>query len=146
MTKPFNPFADLDLGKMMKELKMPGVDSEALVGAYRKNIEAITQASAVAVEGMQAIAKRQAEIMRESMQDYAQMMREMAQARSTEDATAKQAELAKRTIETTLAQMRELGDMIAKSSNQSIEVLNKRVSEMLEEFNRLAPRKKKPGK
>src|SRR5579872_7140391 len=118
MAKSFGPFADLDVGKMMKDLKMPTVDVEALAGAYRKNIEAITEASQVAVEGMQAIAKRQAEILRESMQDYAQIMREIAQARSGEDATAKQAALAKRTFETTLAQMRELGDMIAKSSNQ----------------------------
>jgi phasin family protein len=146
MPQPFNAFADFDLSKMLKDLKMPTVDVEALVGAYRKNIEAITEASHLATEGMQAVARRQVEIMRDSMQDYAKMMREVTTATSAEDATARQAALAKHSFESTLAQMRELGEMIAKSSNQSIDVLNKRVSEMMEEVKRLSAKKAKPAK
>ena len=66
---PFNPFANMDpskfdLTKMMSEFKLPGIDMETLMETQRKNIEAVTQANKVAVEGMQAIAKRQAEMLR----------------------------------------------------------------------------------
>ena len=143
MTRNFNPFGDLDFNKMLQDFKLPSLDADAMAGAYRKNVEAITEASQVAIEGMQAVAKRQAEIMRDSMQQYAQMLREVSGARSPEDATSKQAELAKRTFEKTLAQMRELGDMIAKSSNESIEVLNKRVAAMMDELKHPPAKKSK---
>jgi phasin family protein len=138
MNKPFSPFGDVDFGKLMGEFKMPGLATEAMVGAYRKNIEALTSASQVAVEGMQAVVKRQAEILRESMDEYARIVRDFSAPSSAEDAAAKQAELAKHTFETTLVHMRELGDMIAKTNKDSLEVLNHRIAEMMEEFKRSA--------
>jgi phasin family protein len=134
MTKPFNPFGDMDFSKLVADFKMPSLDSEAVVDAYRKNIEALTTASQVAAEGMQAVVKRQAEIMHETMDGYATMMRDFSAPRSTEEAAAKQADLAKRTFETTLSQMRELGNMIAKTNRDSLDVLNKRVAEMMNEL------------
>ena len=55
-----NPFADMDVQKMMGEFKLPNVDVDAVVAAQKKNIEALTSANQLAVEGMQAIARRQA--------------------------------------------------------------------------------------
>ncbi len=68
MTKPNNPFGDFDFtkmmdpSKMMGDFKMSGVDMEKVVSSQRKNLEALTAANQLAIEGMQAIAKRQAEI------------------------------------------------------------------------------------
>ena len=64
-----NPFADMDVQKMMGEFKLPNVDVDAVVAAQKKNIEALTSANQLAVEGMQAIARRQAEIMRQTVEE-----------------------------------------------------------------------------
>ena len=137
-----NPFADIDYTKMFTEFKMPGINTDLVAESYRKNVEAISAASQVAIEGMQAVIKRQSEILRESVEEYAQLLRGYTAPTSPEEAAAKQAELAKHAYETTLAHLKELSDLIAKSNADSIELLNKRIGEMLDEVKGLAAKKK----
>ncbi|HUC63221.1 MAG TPA: phasin family protein [Alphaproteobacteria bacterium] len=137
-----NPFADIDYTKMFAEFKMPGINTDLVAESYRKNVEAISAASQVAIEGMQAVIKRQSEILRESVEEYAQLLRGYTAPTSPEEAAAKQAELAKHAYETTLAHLKELSDLIAKSNADSIELLNKRIGEMLDEVKGLAAKKK----
>lgn len=143
MAKPFNPFGELDFSKLMGELKMPGVDLNQVAMSYRKNVEALTSASQVAVEGMQSVVKRQTEILRESMEEYAQLMREFSAPGSPEEAASRNAEVAKHTFETTLAHMREISELIAKTNNESLGVINKRVAEMLDEVKAFGKKKGK---
>jgi phasin family protein len=142
MPKPFNPFGELDFSKFMTDLKMPGVDFDQVGASYRKNLEAMTTASQVAVEGAQSIVMRQSEIMRESMEEYAKLLSQYASPASAEEAASKHAEAAKRTFESTLTNMREIGEMITKTNQESLEILNKRVSELLDEVKALATKKK----
>ncbi|MGO8868402.1 MAG: phasin family protein [Alphaproteobacteria bacterium] len=142
MSKPFNPFAELDFSKFMAELKIPGVDFDQVASTYRKNLEAMTTASQVAVEGAQSVVKRQAELLRESMEEYAQLMRQYSTPASAEEAASKHADAAKRTFEATLAHMREISEMIAKTNQDSLEIINKRVSELLDEVKAMATKKK----
>jgi phasin family protein len=142
MAKTFPPFPEMDFSKFMAELKLPSIDVNALTTSYRKNVEAMTAAAQVAGEGMQAVVKRQAEILREQVEEYAQLMRDFGTPASAEEAAAKQAELAKHSFETALVHLRELTQMIAKANSESLEVLNKRVSEMLEELKALTAKKK----
>jgi phasin family protein len=142
MTKTFTPFPEFDFGKIMTELKLPTLDVNAVTTSYRKNVEAITTAAQVAAEGMQAVVKRQAEILREQVEDYARLVREFGTPASAEEAAAKQAELAKHSFETALIHLRELNQMIAKANSESLEVLNRRVSEMLDEVKALTAKKK----
>lgn len=147
MTKnsnPFgNPFAEVNFTKFMSELKMPGIDVDQLADIYRKNVEALTSASQLALEGMQAVAKRQTEILRESMEGYAQLLRDYPTPASPEEAAARHADLAKHTFETNLARMREISAMITNTSNESLEVLNKRISAILDEIKALANKQKR---
>ena len=71
-----NPFADFDLTKMMGQFKMPGIDANAMVRAGRKNMEALVAANQLAAEGLQTVARRQAEIMRENVENATAAMRE----------------------------------------------------------------------
>jgi phasin family protein len=120
MPKAYNPFAELDFSKLIGELKMPGVDLNQLAASYRKNVEALASASQVAVEGMQSVVKRQTEILRESMEQYAQLLREFSTPGSPEEAASKNAEIAKQTFESTLNHMREVSALIAKTNNESL--------------------------
>jgi len=138
MPKSFNPFAELDFSKFMTEFKMPGVDFDQVTSTYRKNLEAMTAASQISVEGAQKVIKRQAELLQQTMEEYAQLLRQYSTPAAAEEAASKHVEAAKRTFEATLNHMREISDMIAKTNQESAEVINKRISELLEEVRALA--------
>ena len=141
-TDPFNPFAnfnigDFDINKMMADIRIPGIDLEAMLVAQRKNIEALTEANRVAVEGMQAVAKRQSEILAQAMAEMSTAAQQLASAEDAKEMTAKQTELTQDAFEKALANMRELAEMINKSNTEAFEVINKRFAESLEELKNL---------
>lgn len=138
-----NPFFDIDLSKMIAEYKVPGVDVDSILASQRKNIEAVTAANQLAVEGLQAVLRRQAEILRQSVEEAGAMVNEVMAASSPEDKAAKQAELVKAAFEKTLANARELSEMVAKSNSEAADVLSKRVSESLDELKSAIAKTKK---
>lgn len=147
MARPQNPFGDFDFAKMMDpaklmaEFKMPGVDMEQVVASQRRNIEALSAANQLAVEGIQAVAKRQAEIYRQMMEETAQAMRGVMAAGSPEDKAARQTELTKEAFQRAVANMRELAEMVAKSQGDAFNVINKRVTDSLDELRDLMAKK-----
>ena len=52
---------------MLTQYKLPGVDIGKLIAAQQRNLEAVAEANRVAVEGIQALAKRQVEVVQETM-------------------------------------------------------------------------------
>lgn len=127
-------FGEMDLEKMMKDFKIPGVDLDSMMTSQRKNLEAIGAANKVAMEGMQAVAQRQSEIMREAMEEMAKATKTMTSAGSPQEASGKQADMARESFEKALANMRELAEMVAKSNSEAFDVVNRRMNESLEEF------------
>lgn len=136
----FNPFANIDLGKfdvskMMQDLKVPGIDVNALMEAQRKNIEAVTAANKAAIDGMQSVAKRQAEIMAQSFGEVSNLAQEFsASANNPQEMGTKQAEIIKQAFDKALSNMRELAEMVSKTNTEAFEVMNKRFTESLEEL------------
>jgi phasin family protein len=137
------PFWDMDVSKMMADMKVPGVDMDALMQSQRKNIEALTAANKLAFEGMQAVATRQTEILRQTMDEMSKMMSDMMAAGTPEDRMAKQADLTKAAFEKSLANMREIAEMIAKSNSEAADVITQRVSATLEEIKTMAQQPQK---
>ncbi|KAF0222305.1 MAG: hypothetical protein FD176_2783 [Rhodospirillaceae bacterium] len=125
---------DFDISKYMGDFKVPGVDVETLVGSQRKNIEALTQANKLAYDGLQAVLKRQVEILRQTMDEVAVVSKDIAEPGNPQDKAAKQAELAKDVFERSLSNMRELAEMIAKANNEAFELLNRRFTQNLDEM------------
>ena len=140
-TKSTSPFPEFDITKVMGEFKIPGLDMNAMMDAQRKNIEAVTNANRLAFEGLQAAAARQADILRQSMEEAQGMIKEMMTSGTAEDRVAKQAELTKQAFERTLSHMKEVAEMIAKSNTEAADIINKRVSESLDEIKSLAVKK-----
>ncbi|CAK0753927.1 Phasin [Azospirillaceae bacterium] len=135
MAKPTAyPFFEMDVSKMLAEFKLPGVDVDAIMSSQRRNIEAVTAANQLAIEGMQAVVRRQAEILRQTMEETGAMLTEMMTAGAPEEKVAKQAELVKSAFEKALANMKELAEMVAKSNTEAANVISRRVSESLEEL------------
>jgi phasin family protein len=133
------PFFDVDMSKfadvskLMSEFKLPGIDVESVLASQQKNIQALTAANQLAFEGFQAVARRQSEILRQTMEQTSSMISELMAAGSPEDKVAKQADLVKLAFEKALYNARELAELVAKSNSEAADVINKRVSESLEE-------------
>jgi phasin family protein len=123
-----------DVTTVMGDLRVPGIDMEAAVSSRRKNIEALTQANQLAVEGVHAVMRRQVEITRQAMEDFSAMFRDLVQPNgSPEDRFAKQAEYSKHAIEQSLSNAKELTELVTKANTEAFSVINKRVTESLEE-------------
>jgi phasin family protein len=144
MTNGQNPFLNYDVTKLMGDFRVPGVDVDAVVATQRKNIEALTQANQLAVEGIQAVARRQVEIARQAVDEFSTVVRELTSPASPEDRIAKQAEYTKTILEKALANARELAELVTKANTEAFNVLNKRVTESLDEVRDFA--KKRNGR
>lgn len=126
------PF-DFDISKYLSEMKVPGVDMDAMVAAQQKNLEAMTAANRLAFEGLQAIMKRQAELMRQAVEESTAAATGLAGASTPTDKLVKQTELAKEAFERAVSNAREMAEMMAKSNTEVVDLLNKRFTEALDE-------------
>ncbi len=131
-------FFDFDMTKMMTDFRFRPFDVEAMMACQRRNIEALSQANQLAVEGVQAVARRQIEIARQALEDVSVMFRDFAQPSSTEDRIAKNTEYAKQMLEKSVNHGREITMLATKAGSEAADVLRKRASEGLDELRELA--------
>lgn len=151
-TTPVNPFAIAmnqaksaaeDMTKMFSEMKMPGMpDTSALMDAYKRNLEVMSAANKIALEGAQAVAKRHMEIMQQTMAELSENLRGMATTESPSEKATKQTELLKRAYERAVANTKELADMIQHANGEALALLNKRFVEAMDEAKSLLSKTK----
>ena len=127
-------FLDMDVGKLFSGLTFPGFDVDTIIASQRKNIEALTQANQLAVEGVQAITRRQVEIARQAFEEASAAMRDLVQPSAPEERVAKNAELAKQAFEKGVANARELTDLATKAQSEAFAVITRRVTEGFDEM------------
>ncbi|MGD1878397.1 MAG: phasin family protein [Kiloniellaceae bacterium] len=123
-----------DFTKMSDQFKMPGLDAQSLVEYQKRNLEAFTSANKIAMEGVQALVRRQAEIVRKSVEDASKALSELNAAETPQDKFAKQAELAKEAYEAAVANLRELTEMANKSNGEAADLISSRMSESFGEI------------
>jgi phasin family protein len=135
MAKHDNVFRnmDWDVTKIFSEFKLPTVDIDALVAAQQKNLEALSAANKMAVEGWQALAKRQAELAREAFEQGVKATEQLVASKTPEERFLKQADLSKEAIETGLANARELTILFTKSADKTVDIVASRFAESLDE-------------
>ena len=132
MATEINPFGDVK--KMIEQFKMPGVDMTAIVDARRKDIEALVAANAAAFEAMQALARKQTEMLKQAMQGMQEAAKDAT--KSVGD-PAKQTEAVRKAFEKTLADMKELAEMARHSQSDALAHITKRGGEHLQEIKKL---------
>jgi phasin family protein len=121
--------------KMLRDLKLPALpDSEAVLATYRRNIEALSAANRVALEGAQTVAKRHMEILQQTMSEVSENMKALTMVESPQAKAAKQAELLKRGYERAVANTKELSDLIQQSNSEALALLNRRFMEAMDEI------------
>ena len=129
-----NPFADLmeTMNQTMQQLssfQLPGMNLESLQDVSRANIEAISEANRIAMEGMQSLAQRSQEMAQEAMTD----MQESAKAMSDMDggSLSKPAEIARGNFEKAVNNLRELAEIAGKSQTEAWGVIGRRWQESM---------------
>jgi phasin family protein len=132
-----NPF-DFDVTNIFADFRFRPFDVEAVWAAQRRNIEALSQANQVAVESVQALAKHQIELTRETFEGFSALLRDLATPASTEDRIAKNTEYAKQMLEKGVAHGREIATIATKAGTEATKLLHKRASESLDEIRALA--------
>ena len=137
--------------KMFSDMKVPGMpgmgampDMEAFLSAHRRNMEVLTAANRVALEGAQAVARRHMEIMQQTMAEVTETMRDMSAPASPQAKAAKQTELMKTSYERAVAHMKELADLIQRANGEALGMLNQRFAEAMDEVKLLASKASVP--
>ena len=131
-------FFNFDVTKMMTNFRFRPFDVDALMACQRRNIEALSQANQLAVEGVQAVARRQIEVARQALEDVSVLFRELTQPTSTEDRLTKNTEYAKQMLEKGVNHGREITMLATKAGAEAADVLRKRASESLDELRDMA--------
>ncbi|WP_353212720.1 TIGR01841 family phasin [Rhodovarius sp.] len=120
--------------KLFSEFKMPAMpDMSAFAEAQKRNIEALTAANKLAMEGAQAVARRNMEIMQQSMAEMSEAVQSMASQEAPAAKAARQAEMMKAAYEKAVANMQEISELIQKSNGEALGVLNARFTAAMEE-------------
>jgi phasin family protein len=145
---PANPFGALkawpgseamtEFTKMFSDLKLPMIpDVQAMVAVQRKNLEVLSAANRVALEGAQTVARRHMEIMQQTMAEMSEAIRVLSTAEAPKQKAARQAELLKGTYEHAVANLKEISDLIQRANSEAVGLLNKRFSEAMDEMKML---------
>ncbi|HEY9549651.1 MAG TPA: phasin family protein [Kiloniellaceae bacterium] len=123
-----------DFAKIADQFKLQGLDAQALVEYQKRNLEAFASANKIALEGAQAVIRRQAEIVRQGVEDASKALSELSAAGTPQDKLTKQVELAKQAYEAAVANLQELTEMASKANGEAAGLLSARVSESFGEF------------
>ena len=125
--------------RMFREMKMPAMlDMESIMAAHRKNMEVLSSANRVALEGAQTVAKRHMEILQQTMQEMTETMKDLSSPETPQAKAAKQSELMKIAYERAVSHMKELADLIQRSNGEALGMLNARFTEAMDEVKALA--------
>ena len=128
-----------EFSKLFADMKMPAMGGmDIFLAAQRRNMEVLSSANRVALEGAQAVAKRHMEIMQQTMGEMTEAMRDLASPESPQARAARQADMLKSAYERAVAHMREMGDLIQRANGEALGMLNHRFTEAMEEVKQLA--------
>ncbi len=123
-----------DMNKYVADFKAPSFDYEVMAASQRKNFDAIVAANKLAAEAMQAIARRQVELLRQGMEEIGTVARSYAAPGPLPEKAAKQAELTKVAFERGVSNARELSEMVTKSNFEAVDLLHRRFAQSMDEL------------
>jgi phasin family protein len=122
-----------DIGKLLGQFKLPGIDVAAIVESQRKDMEALAEANRQAYEGIKALAQRRNEILKEALVEWRESMKDA----TGKDALTNSAEMAKKGVQQAIDNFRELAEMEAKARSKAWKVLQDRFEENLANLQKL---------
>ncbi len=118
---------------MAKQIDLPKVDYQPFLDIHRKNIEAMQKSAAALSEGGRAVFAKQQEILAEVGRETRQLIADFKPGGSAQEVAAKQAELAKRMLEATVKNTKDIAELVQKSSSEAPKIILDRMRESFAE-------------
>ncbi|MGC2857263.1 phasin family protein [Novispirillum sp. DQ9] len=145
MAKQTESIFNFDMTRILSDLRVPGLPDaatalpslpgiEVLTAAHQRNMDTIAAANKLALDGMQAILRRQGEIVRTAVEDASAMAGRLSATADLSQRLSFQADALKDSFERSTSSMRELAEMVATSNTEVIDLLNRRVVEAFDEL------------
>lgn len=138
MAKP-TPYINFDIEKMFLQLKLPGIDMDAIISSQRTMLHKATEANAQACEALGAIASRtfiqtQESLLREGMDNLSSSLRESFGQGIPHDKLIMMEQLMRGVVERFIRYLKEGAEMAAATgAEEAIAVMNKNFDEVMGE-------------
>ena len=136
MAQSPTPLADLNA--LLGQFQVPGFDLSALNDARRKDVESLVEANRIAIEGMQALARKQVEVFQSTMSELQAIAKSEAVGQSMVPDVSKQAQVAQKVWQKAVSDMRDLAELARKSQTDALVTIAQRATQNLQELRRLA--------
>ncbi|CEJ14550.1 Phasin protein [bacterium YEK0313] len=120
--------------KLGQDLKIPSVDMEKIIAHHRKNLEALSASGKAAAEGAAAFAAKQREIVEAAIRDIQSAAQNFKMPGSPQEAMAAQSEFAKRSIDAAIQNTKDLAELVQKSNQDAMRIIQDRMKESFEEI------------
>ncbi|MFM0493347.1 TIGR01841 family phasin [Paraburkholderia caledonica] len=128
------PFPEItDFSKMLESFKLPGVDMTSLLEARRKDVEALAEANTLAYEGMQALVRKQTEMLNASAREIQAAAGRMS-GENPMESMAQRRDFVQQALKTAFENMRELAEMAQKSQTEALAAISKRAEQTMREL------------
>ncbi len=136
------PVLDLQglLGRL-GDLKLPGVDVAGLLDSRRKDVDALLAANEQAWRGMEAVTRRQGEMLSAALDGLRRDLQATLDAEGASARLGSMAGHAQQALAHALANMKELAELSAQSQHQVLATLNQRLRDGVGEAAARLPRK-----
>lgn len=118
----------------LQQLKLPNIDSDAVIEAQRKNLEALTAANRTAIEGTQQLFDQQAKLFEQAFTEASTAINNVSKAKDAQSAAQMQTALVKTAFEKAMANSKEISDLIQNTQVQVSETVKKRIAEGMDEI------------
>jgi phasin family protein len=115
-------------------VSIPGIDSNSLIQAQRKNMELLMSTNQAMLAGSQALIQRQASMLQESIAEVTAAATKLAESGNPQDVSARQVELLQSGFQKALANSNEISSMIRETQESVAGQVNNRISESLQEL------------
>lgn len=143
MIKQEFPFVDLDkvmgdfdMNDMLGKLNVPTVEMDKVLDIHRKNLEAVVSVNKMAVEGLQELARVQADMVKSGVTDFSAGVKDLAAGNVDAEAALK-GDLVKSAVEKTVSNLREVSDVATKYNKDITDTIQTRVEAAIAEVKAL---------
>lgn len=135
-----NPFGNLT--QMLEQFKVPGVDMSAIIESRRKDIDALVAANQAALDAMQALAKKQTDLLTQAMQGVQEAASGITNGGAGMPDPTKVAELARKAYEKTLLDLKDMAEIARQAQTDAMAGISERASKSLQEIQAMTSPKK----
>ncbi|MEE8455902.1 MAG: TIGR01841 family phasin [Limibaculum sp.] len=122
------------LTELFSAAKLPGVDSDAVLAAQQKNVDALIEANQVVIAGYQDLYKRQVALFEAAVAETKDKLAQVQGQPLTADQATQSVDALKAAFEKAAADVKELAELAQKANTGAFEIVKVRAEEAVAEF------------